>query len=213
MPVLQPLLAAGFEELLKALVPIVFLVLWVLSQISRAKQAQEEIAEGEEEEHDEQVQQDLRAEIERFLRQAAGQPEPPQMAETAETVEMPVDAVPVDAAPVVAEVAERTSVADHVRQHLATDGFRDRPQHLGGQVEQTNERTDARIHKKFDHAIGRLDEQEPAHAGHPDMDAEPRPKTKPRNYTATQLAEMLKNPQTAQQAILMGEIFRRPDRF
>jgi hypothetical protein len=88
------------------------------------------------------------------------------------------------------------------KRHLAESTVAEHARHLGEQVVQADNRIEAHLHQKFDHALGTLAARE-ANAGTQvaaALVATP----------AEDLAALLATPQGMQQAIVLGEILRRP---
>ncbi len=96
------------------------------------------------------------------------------------------------------------SVGAHVQKHLSTKAFQDRSSHLS-QVAEAPSQLETHQHQVFDHNVGRLttgteSDDDPATEG-------PASALVP----AAAIAKLLANPESAKQAFILGEIFRRPE--
>lgn len=98
------------------------------------------------------------------------------------------------------------SVAAHVQRHINTSEIADHVTHLSDRIEQTDERLEARLHKKFDHRVGTLDSK-------PSVQDDVVPVVKGEDISglAKDLVEMLNSPKSVRQAILIAEVLKRPD--
>lgn len=96
------------------------------------------------------------------------------------------------------------SVGDHVSQHLghlAESQLAEQAAHLGEVLSQTDERLEARLHEKFDNRLGKLGSR----------DRTPNEsETAKKEAPAKAIAEMLKNPDTVRNAVILNEILTRP---
>jgi hypothetical protein len=99
------------------------------------------------------------------------------------------------------------SVGDHVHRHIDTDPFTDRADEMGDHIEDAHQEMDDHIHEIFDHKLSNLRTQK---VDDPNAISDDVPK---RTIEAHWLAEMLQNPETLRQAIVLNEImtpaFRR----
>jgi hypothetical protein len=88
------------------------------------------------------------------------------------------------------------------KRHLAGSGVAEHARHLGEQIGQLDNRMEAHLHQKFDHALGKLASR----------DATPAQQVVATLATtpAEDIAALLATPQGMQQAIVLGEIMRRP---
>jgi hypothetical protein len=93
------------------------------------------------------------------------------------------------------------SVAEHVAEHVGSRTFAERTSHLGEQVAQADEKIETHLHQKFDRELGTL--------GH--SRAAPSAESPPADTLAAEIAAMLASPQGMRQAIVLGEILRRPE--
>lgn len=102
-------------------------------------------------------------------------------------------------------------VAQHVQEHLKRT-FKHLNPELGKEVAEADDKLDSRLHRVFDHQVGRL-------SGLAGESAKPttteEPGTPPPRVPAVPLAQavagMFTNPATVSQAILLHEILRRPE--
>jgi hypothetical protein len=163
----------------------------------------------------------VRAEIERFLGRAGqrpgpgrpqppGQPgppppgvAPPRPARAQEPVELELELMP-----------EEESVPTHVRQHVPAGEFGHLASDVGERLSQVDERVDQRLHDVFDHRVGRLGEVpgQSARAAQPEEATAPDDRITSLPATAAAgLAAILASPVGLRQAILLNEIFQRPE--
>ena len=106
-----------------------------------------------------------------------------------------LDAEVVEATP----IRRRAAVPQHVAQHLDTSAITASTQQLGAEVGQADAKVETRLREKFDREVGRLgdtDQQTDPVAG---------------STLAAQVAGMLRNPRSVQQAFILNEIFTRPE--
>jgi hypothetical protein len=92
-------------------------------------------------------------------------------------------------------VAQDLRGAEEIAEHT---------RHLGEEVDQADDKLEARLHQVFDHQIGQLKKStmEAAAILSSDPAAE---------GTARDMLQMLRSPQSVRDAIVMAEILRRPD--
>ena len=107
-----------------------------------------------------------------------------------------LDAEVVEAEPV------HEGIAEHVSHHLDTKDVTSRASQLGAAVGQADDKLEARIHDKFDHDLSKIDDlpTDAEEAGKP-------PGGKP---VASEIAEMLRDPKSIRQAVILSEILNRP---
>lgn len=104
-----------------------------------------------------------------------------------------IDAVPVEAVPVAEDFQS------HVRRHMDTTDVTAHVSHLGERVGLADDKLDARLHSKFDHALGRLGQDEvPANAEAigPNI--------------ANDIVRMFQNPDDVRRAIILNELLSPP---
>jgi len=98
------------------------------------------------------------------------------------------------------------SVADHVRSHIDSSSIADHAEHLGERIQDADDRIAARLHRKFDHDVSKLDDLPTV------QDDVVATVTKDKvSGVAKDLIEMLRNPNTIRQAIMVSELLKRPD--
>ncbi len=126
------------------------------------------------------------------------QPQRQQPAKPAQ--QRPAQQRPVQPAAIPAELVRRgATVADHVQEHINTRGIAEQVSHLGEEVGLADDKLEQRLHDKFDHSVGDLQRKQQTESAR----AEASP--------ADELLEMLRNPKSIRQAIILSEILRRPD--
>jgi hypothetical protein len=151
-------------------------------------------------------------EIEEFLRRKAQRPMPqsPRPAQ----VQQPLPA----AAPVQAEaVAQQRvggQVSEHVEKYLDEQDFSRRGVELGKEVAQADQQINQRLRQKFDHRVSQL-AAVPGEAAAPPVAYEPPDLVGtaadiPASF-ATGLLDLVSDPESLRQAIVLNEILRRPE--
>lgn len=98
------------------------------------------------------------------------------------------------------------SVSDHVRQHIDTSDVSEHAEHLGQRIQRADDVIARRIHQKFDHDVGRLDDMPTVQD-----DAAPTVEEDEISQLAADLLKMLTRPESVCQAILISEILSRPN--
>lgn len=102
------------------------------------------------------------------------------------------------------------SVGDHVHEHLDHSGFEQRAERLGDRVESADDKMSQHIHDVFDHQVGRLHSQ---FVDDPNSISDDPP---PTDVQPNWIVDMLRNPATLRQVIVLNEImtpaFRRQQR-
>jgi hypothetical protein len=151
--------------------------------------------------------------LEKFLQRAAQkrrqQTRPSIVIINEDTVEADIVEPEIVRAEVVSrsKLTDRVSVGEHVKHHLDSSIFDRRASHLGEDVESESEEMEQHVHDVFDHSVGTLG---PEPADEPELisDDDP-PQVVRRNW----IADMLRNPATMRQVIVLNEImtpaFRR----
>ena len=217
---------AGDQEIIGTVIAAIVVIISIVAQlINKAREVQKQAgrrnppvqppaAEG---------QDPLADEIEDFLKRAsqrrqkaAGQrpaaPAPPPVAGVSEAhprrlVQAPaeVDLIPMEGEP--------ESVAAHVREHLSSAKFAPVSQQLGREVTEIDGKIERHLLEKFDHRIGRLagmgGESASAQAA-VDLEA-PGQGAAGAPTSLSALAAVFGNPASLRQAILLSEIFNRPE--
>lgn len=92
------------------------------------------------------------------------------------------------------------SVGDHVHSHIAPDPFGDSTEEMGDNIEDAHQEMDDHIHEVFDHKLGNLRTQK---VDDPHLISDDAAK---QTFEAHWLADMLQNPETLRQAIVLNEI-------
>lgn len=157
--------------------------------------------------------------IEEFLKRAAErrrqqqqqkQPGPPPARQLAQSRPAPSQErrpLVTDDVEVIDDPYAGESVAEHVQQHISTDDITEHAKHLGEEVANRDDQVDERIHEKFDHEVGHLN-----------LDSKPSIQDTTTAVTETEvnadasaLFDLLLNPKTVAQSIMLSEILKRPD--
>jgi hypothetical protein len=227
------LLAVDITLLLKLVVPIIFIVIYVINQVlfskanpwqknpqprgrnpqRRANQPPAERAMRQPQPLQGKPQGDasqLNAEIEQFLKRASqrrGERARPEQAAGASaapnTPRAPMEEQPIDVAPIDPQLS---SVAASVDAHLGHRGFNE---HLAEEVGHADEEMERHLHEKFDHRVGTMG-RSGAGTDRPYSDA-PSDEATETPSTAAAFAELLRTPQGMRQAIVLGEILAPPE--
>ncbi|TWT75618.1 hypothetical protein Pla123a_31280 [Posidoniimonas polymericola] len=227
LPIADGLPLAAWGDVIGYLVVIVFVVLrYLLSEMggekkpkpARPRPAPQPRPVGP-------PQDDLRSEVDEFLRRAKGLP--PREQEPAPQRSLEPAAEPIIIEPNRPRQGQRSraagrqampaagrsepdphlggSVQEHVSQHvghLAESQLAENAARLGEDLGQTDERLEARLKAKFEHRLGRLKQQEEA----------PLPEVDPLGNVldARQLAALLASPEGVRNAVVLNEILKRP---
>ena len=99
------------------------------------------------------------------------------------------------------------SVSEHVQQHLDTSSISQHAENLGKRIVSVHDKVDQAIHRRLDRNVGKIDDR-------PTITDDPRPGVvggDQVNPIAVDLVQMLSNPKSIRQAILLSEILNRPD--
>jgi len=129
---------------------------------------------------------------------------PPPQAPPRRLVNEPVKAK------VIEDPYENESVAEHVRKHITTDDVTHNAEHLGDEVAARDDKIDDRIHKTFDHKVGQLGHKGIGGRRESVQDQTTSVTQAEVNAIAASLAEMMQNPETVAQSIIVAEILKRP---
>jgi len=122
----------------------------------------------------------------------------------------PPPAVPVAEPVLQAEVvADRASVADHVRSYLAGGRFDRETTDLGSEVAQADEKMEEHLRQAFEHRLGRLGTMGGVTASVQPAPAPETPSAAPAGIAA-ELAAMLRTPASMRQAVVISEVLTRP---
>ena len=132
----------------------------------------------------------------------ARQPQPPPPPPRPR-VPQPIE--PVEVVELTNRDIQRESVADHVQSHINTQDIASHAEHLGDKIAHVDENVERRLNKRFDRDLSALDER-------PSIQSQETSATvDPVSPIAEDLVDMLTNPKSIRQAILVNEIFKRPD--
>jgi hypothetical protein len=127
--------------------------------------------------------------------QRGPQPRPSRPPAQAEPIEY-LDAEIVDAEPV------REDIREHVSHTMDTSDITSSSSQFGSKIGLTDERLEARIHETFDHDLSKIDDH---------LNADQQSDQTPGSPTAaSEIAEMLRNPKSIRQAVILSEILDRP---
>ncbi|HMP78332.1 MAG TPA: hypothetical protein PKD54_02660 [Pirellulaceae bacterium] len=97
------------------------------------------------------------------------------------------------------------TVSEQVRRRLDTSSLSDHAQQLGSEVALADDKLEARLHEKFDHDVGTMGgAYATARITKQQRDAADR-------LAPVHLLDLLKNPTSLRQAIIVAEILKRPD--
>jgi hypothetical protein len=208
MSLFAPLLAAGDAELIKVVIIVVFGILVGIGKFVAMLQKNKPPAPmGQRPAPPPPA--NAGDEIEAFLRRAATKPRtaakaapvrrPPQP-QPRPAVEKPVQAQVVSNEPVGARIAKE------VDRDLDTQEFTSRTTQLGSEVTAADRQIDEHLHQVFDHHVSDLEllPGEAAAAG-------PSETPQPSIGIAIELTDLLANPASVRQAIVLNEILRRPE--
>lgn len=99
------------------------------------------------------------------------------------------------------------SVAEHVRSHIDTSDLVQHARELGGEVALADDKLDARLHDTFDHKVGSLKTD----LSRSIQSTTTTTTAKVVAPIANDLLEMLSNPESIRQAILISEVLKRPN--
>jgi len=101
-----------------------------------------------------------------------------------------------------------SKVAQHVAQHLDTRAFEQRAERMADVTEQADERLGSHLHQTFDHRLGNISAgtQSITAAETPRVDDE----VKARVAHSHPLLNMLRQPQSIRNAIILSELLERP---
>lgn len=119
-------------------------------------------------------------------------------------------APPVVEAEVIPEEPGAEDVATHVSQHISTAEIAQRTAGLGTEVRQADSKIQTHLQSKFGHRVASLDSRAGV-AARGGVSAQATDKGARRPATARQLVQMLRNPESVRQAVLLSEILQRPE--
>ncbi len=223
----HPLLLFGDLQWLKVVFVILFILIWVFNHLvgekakAKARPQRPPIPPPQPDlpGADRRVtQQPLVGEIEKFLMRAKQkQQEKGRRKQTPKVV--PAEVPPRSSKPARRlvqtstrdqdfEVTVGRSVADHVEQHLDTREFAERAAHLVDDVSKNDAEREAHRKQMFEHKLGHLADTSTAAAAFP---AAGGPSRTEAAAAVVSLASLLADPQNLKQAIVLSEIFSRPE--
>lgn len=161
-------------------------------------------------------------EIDEFIRRAAerrkqgqGQKKPARAVQQAPATPPARERLRPALAPEIVDAEVVEDVSAHVSRHLNTREFEQRASHMTDQVDQADDRVEARLHQTFDHQLGRLKTSGTAAGAAPTVrsatDVAAIVTTADSNQMLTFLINGLRTPQNVRQAIIFSEILARPE--
>jgi hypothetical protein len=219
MSSLAPLLAAINAEAIKAIVVIAFFIIMGLAKLYAKLQQKNPAPPVGLQRPEQPVRANAADEIDAFLKRAAqarsaGRPQPVRPAQTRPAqargpVEKPVQAE------VLADVPVGGKIGKQVENDLDTREFNQRETRLGSEVAAADKQIDERLHQVFDHHVSKL-ELLPGEAATAPVAVSPMELTEqslldiPATF-ATGLTDLLADPDSVRQAIVMNEILQRPE--
>lgn len=211
-----PLFAAGDDAIVKIIIAIIVFILAGASQlIAKYRQipprGQRPLAPRPEK------PDPVADEIEDFMRRAAerrasrGTRPAGERAETVAKAAAPAQPIQ---AQVVVEKPVGGQVAEHVKKYLDEDEFARREGSLGKEVAQADNEIDQHLRQTFDHRVGQL-AAVPGEAAALTVAAESPELAAATDETpsafATGLLDLMANPDSLRQAIVLNEVLRRPE--
>lgn len=221
------LIFAAVEDVIRAMIPILVIVIWIASQIMgrekrpvvqppRREPAGDGVGGQAAQANQEAAQADLsiREQVEQFLRQAAehrdrANQRPREMAAPEPTAQAAVESRPV-AESSRAPRQDLTENSSKVPEGLKGRKLKSRlrtslsqsSEHLGEGPGQADEKLAEHLHKKFDHSVGRLAQSSQEQQSPASQAREESP--------AASIAAALRDPTNVRRAFIYGEIFNRP---
>lgn len=133
---------------------------------------------------------------------------PPQAQRPRPAPRRPVEILEAEVIDESPRVLRGSSVEAHVKEHLRAGVFDEGISHLGEEVGRSDDRMEAHLHQVFEHDLGALGARTSVAADSSLDDDSPgqnRKPVKPTNYM-----ELLANPASIRQAIILSEILARP---
>ena len=158
----------------------------------------------------------MAGDIEDFLRRAAQRraPQPPR-ANRAPDPPQPVQ-IPGDEDVVDAYIVEDPGilaghdVADHVSQHINTADVGERLSHMGEVIDNADDRMEDHLHGYFEHKLGDLG-AETSRASDSTLDDDNEGQGAVEKIPAFNIRKLLSSPANIRDAIILGEIFVKPE--
>jgi hypothetical protein len=108
------------------------------------------------------------------------------------------------------DILSGESVEAHVAQHIGSSGFAERLSHLGEDVDTADDRMEAHLHGYFEHDLGQLGAKTSV-AEDSTLDDDSPAGMKDEPPSTTDFAKLLANPASLRDAIIVSEIFKRPE--
>ena len=96
------------------------------------------------------------------------------------------------------------SVSEHVQQYIDTSDVSEHAEHLGERIQNADDVISERIHRKFDHDVGQLEDRPTVQD-----DEVASVESRQASQLAQDLLRMLSKPDSVRQAILISEILSR----
>lgn len=114
---------------------------------------------------------------------------------------------------------QHESVSDHVDRHIKSHPVSEHSQELGKRIGQSDEAMEDHLHDVFDHSIGSLSHEQASRQVSEGTDAaiwetaesKRRKRSEARDGRSESIAQMLRNKDSIRQAIILGEVLKRPD--
>jgi hypothetical protein len=217
MSSLAPLLAAGIpiDAIIKLAVIFFIFIVPVIGQAMAKWRSIKQAQAGGPQRFERPVPVKPADEIEEFMRRAAtkasttASARPMRRPPTRLPAEKPVQAEVVADAPVGAKIGKQ------VERDLDTEEFTKRTTQLGSEVAQADKEIDDHLHQVFDHHVSKL-EFVPGEAATPPVVVGPVELTEqslldiPATF-ATGLTDLLADPDSVRQAIVLNEVLHRPE--
>lgn len=136
------------------------------------------------------------------------QSRPPQPQRPRPAPPRPVEILEAEVIEELPHVLSGSSVAAHVQEHIRTGVFDEGLSHLGEEVGRSDDRMEAHLHQVFEHDLGALGARTSAADDSSLDDDSPGQKRKPAK--PTNYMELLQDPASIRQAIILSEILARP---
>lgn len=210
----HPIIAADWTEFI---LPLIVFIMYAIGQLLSAKKPggnqpprprlpRPQGGGGPVAQQPQPVEEQLRGEVEEFLRQMQGK-EPrskpqPQRPGRQTRKQQPVVVRVEQLRPAAVEESApetRESVQEHVAHHITTKEIASHVTTLGAEVGQADEKLQSHLQEKFQHQLGSLQQKGPTE------------KKQQRQSTAAEIAQMLRSPTGVRQIIVASEILRRPE--
>lgn len=212
------LIAAGFDEnLVRVIIFLVIAAVYGINYLIKAlRSIQKNVNQRPVMPEQVEARQQLQRELEQFVRKARGesaarsQPTPPPAPapEKKKRRRLASETPPGNGErPTPAQAANDAKrhrvVESRLEQHIDTSRFDQRAKQLT-HIEQEAEQMDQQVHRTFDHQLGALDVSRAPVSETP-------PEVVPTVAVANPLIDMLRDPQSVRHAIVLQEIFTRPE--